>query len=134
MLKARTSVFRCDQKLMLSLNFQERLVTRRVTVYIYAMIAPIAHKGLERLWEKDDPSKLPSEQVAKIMRILEALDTAKTLDPLRAVPGYKLHPLSGDLKGFWSITVTGNYRVIFWFENENAYEVDNTDYHQGEKT
>ncbi len=93
------------------------------------MIESIAHKGLKRLWEKDDSSKLPSEQIDKIMRILDALDTAKTLDPLRAIPGYKLHSLSGDLKGFWSITVTGNYRIIFRFENENAYNVDYRDYH-----
>lgn len=93
------------------------------------MIESIAHKGLKRLWEKDDPSKLPAEQVDKIRRILEALDTAKTLDPIRAIPGYRLHALTGDLKGFWSVTVTGNYRIMFRFENENAYDVDYTDYH-----
>ena len=93
------------------------------------MIESIAHKGLKRLWEKDDTSKLPPEQVDKIRRILEALDTAKTLEPLRAIPGYRLHSLTGDLKGYWSITVTGNYRIIFKFENENAYDVDYMDYH-----
>lgn len=93
------------------------------------MIGSIAHKGLKRLWEKDDSSKLPSEQVDKIMRILEALDTIKTLEPLRAIPGYKLHSLSGDFKGYWSLTVTGNYRIIFRFENENTYDIDYVDYH-----
>jgi proteic killer suppression protein len=93
------------------------------------MIETIAHKGLRLLWEKDDPSKLPSEQVPKIRRVLEALDTAKTLDPLRQMPGYKLHALSGGLKGFWSVWVTGNYRIIFRFEGENVFDVDYTDYH-----
>ncbi len=93
------------------------------------MIVSIAHKGLKLLWEKDDPSKLPSEHVDKIRRILEALDTAKTLSPLRGIPGYKLHLLTGDLKGFWSVTVTGNYRIIFRFEDENAYLVNYIDYH-----
>ncbi|HEY8914963.1 MAG TPA: type II toxin-antitoxin system RelE/ParE family toxin [Chitinophaga sp.] len=93
------------------------------------MIETIAHKGLRLLWEKDDPSKLPAAQVAKIRRILSALDTIKTLDPLRQIPGYKLHSLTGDLKGFWAVTVTGNYRIIFRFENENAYVVDYIDYH-----
>lgn len=93
------------------------------------MIQSILHKGLKRLWEKDDPSKLPAEQVEKIGRILEALNAAKTLDPLRAIPGYRLHSLSGNLKGLWSVSVTGNYRIIFRFENENAYNVDYTDYH-----
>jgi proteic killer suppression protein len=73
------------------------------------MIESIAHKGLRLLWEKNDPSKLPPEQVDKIRRILSSLNTAKILQPIRMVPGFKLHPLSGDLKGFWSVWVTGNY-------------------------
>jgi proteic killer suppression protein len=93
------------------------------------MIASIKHKGLRLLWEKDDPSKLPAEQVGKITRILEALDTAKTLDPLRAITGYKLHALTGGLKGHWSVTVTGNYRITFRFEAESAFDVDYIDYH-----
>lgn len=93
------------------------------------MIGSIVNKGLRLLWEKDDPSKLPAEHVAKIRRILEALDTAKALDPLRAIPGYKLHSLSGKLKGFWSVWVTGNYRIIFRFENKMAFDIDYIDYH-----
>jgi proteic killer suppression protein len=93
------------------------------------MIKSIVHKGLRRLWEKDDSSKLPAAQVDKIRRILMALDKAKTLDPLRAIPGYRLHQLTGDLKGHWSITVTGNYRITFRFEGEDVYVVDYQDYH-----
>lgn len=93
------------------------------------MIGSITHKGLRLLWEKDDPSKMPPGQVGKIRRILEALDTARTLDPLRAIPGYKLHFLSGRLKGFWSVWVTGNYRIIFRFKDENIFDIDYTDYH-----
>lgn len=93
------------------------------------MIKSIVHKGLKKLWEKDDASKLPAEQVDKIRRILIALDIAKTLDPLRAIPGYRLHQLTGDLKGHWSIVVTGNYRITFRFEDENVYVVDYQDYH-----
>jgi toxin HigB-1 len=63
------------------------------------MIVSIVHKGLKQLWIKDDPSRLPAEQVDKIRRILEALDTATTLAPLKAIPGYKLHQLTGKLKG-----------------------------------
>lgn len=93
------------------------------------MIVSIVHKGLRRLWEKDDGSKLPPEQVGKIRRILDALDTTKTLDPLRAISGYRLHQLSGDLKGYWSITVSENYRIIFEFREQNVYLVDYLDYH-----
>lgn len=93
------------------------------------MIESITHKGLRQLWEKDDSSRLPADQVAKIGRILQALHKAKTLDPLRAVPGYKLHPLTGPLKGFWSVWVTGNYRITFRFKEENVYDMDYIDYH-----
>jgi len=93
------------------------------------MIESIAHKGLRLLWEKNDPSKLPPEQVEKIRRILSALHTAKSLEPLRMIPGYRLHPLSGDMKGFWSIWVTGNYRICFKFEDGNACEINYLDYH-----
>jgi proteic killer suppression protein len=93
------------------------------------MVGSITHKGLRLLWERGDSSRLPSEQVPKITRILESLDTARSLNPLRAIPGYKLHALSGNLKGFWSIWVTGNYRIIFKFEKEMAFDIDYLDYH-----
>ncbi|MBU2491113.1 MAG: type II toxin-antitoxin system RelE/ParE family toxin [Bacteroidetes bacterium] len=93
------------------------------------MIESIIHKGLRLLWEKDDSSKLPSIQLEKIRRILTVLDTIKTLEPVRQIPGYKLHSLSGDLKGYWSISITGNYRIIFRIENEIVYDVNYIDYH-----
>ena len=93
------------------------------------MIESIAHKGLRRLWEKNDSSKLPPEQVEKIRRILSILNTAKTLEPFKMIPGYKLHSLSGDLKGFWAVWVTGNYRIYFRFEDSSVYGVNYSDYH-----
>ncbi|GLU56369.1 type II toxin-antitoxin system RelE/ParE family toxin [Dyadobacter frigoris] len=93
------------------------------------MIETIAHKGLRLLWEKNNSSKLPAEQVEKIKRILSVLNTAKTLDPIKAIPGYRLHQLSGDLKGYWAIWVTGNYRVVFRFEGENVFDINYIDYH-----
>lgn len=68
-------------------------------------------------------------QVDKIRRILTALDTIKTLDPLKQIPGYKLHALQGNFDGFLAVNVTGNYRIIFRFEEENVYDVDYIDYH-----
>lgn len=93
------------------------------------MIETIAHKGLRLLWEKNNPSKLPAEQIEKIRRILSVLNTAKTLDPIKAIPGYRLHQLSGDLKGYWAIWVTGNYRIVFRFEEENVFDINYIDYH-----
>ncbi len=93
------------------------------------MIESISHKGLRLLWEKNDPSKLPPEQIDKIKRILSTLNTIKELGPLRMIPGYKLHPLSGNLKGFWSVWITGNYRIYFRFEDGNVLDVNYEDYH-----
>ena len=47
----------------------------------------------------------------------------------RSVPGYRLHPLKGDLKGYWSISISGNWRVTFRIDDGDAYDVDLTDYH-----
>ena len=93
------------------------------------MIKTFNHKGLRLLWEKGDASKLPSGQIDKLRRVLSALNTAKNLEPIRAIPGYKLHALSGRLEGFWSVWVTGNYRVLFRFENGDVFNVDYVDYH-----
>ncbi|SEW39763.1 proteic killer suppression protein [Chitinophaga sp. YR573] len=93
------------------------------------MIGTIAHKGLRLLWEKNDPTKLPPMQVDKITRILSVLNVIKTVEPLKKIPGYKFHYLSGNYDGFCAVSVTGNYRIIFRFEEENAYDVYYLDYH-----
>jgi proteic killer suppression protein len=93
------------------------------------MIQTIAHKGLRLFRDKDDPTLLPPTQMEKIRRILSAPDAIKTLDPLKKIPGYKLHALHGNYDGFRAVNVTGNYRIIFRFEEENVYDVDYIDYH-----
>lgn len=93
------------------------------------MIKTFNHKGLRLLWEKGETSKLPPEQVEKLRRILSVLNAAKNLEPVRAIPGYRLHSLSGRFEGFWSVWVTGNYRVLFRFENGDVFNVDYVDYH-----
>jgi proteic killer suppression protein len=45
------------------------------------------------------------------------------------LPGYRLHPLKGDLRGYWSVWVTGNWRIIFWFDGSHVLDVDLVDYH-----
>ena len=83
------------------------------------MIVSFRHKGLRLYYEKGDASKLQAQHVAKIRLILTRLDAAGKPEEMN-VPGYNLHSLSGDLKGFWSVKVSGNYRIIFGFEGENA--------------
>jgi proteic killer suppression protein len=92
------------------------------------MIESIQHKGLRLLWEKDNASKLPATQIMKIRLILSLLDNAVNVQDIN-FPGSDLHPLKGDLAGFWSVKVNGNYRLIFRFENENVFDVDYIDYH-----
>ena len=92
------------------------------------MIVSINHKGLKLLWTKNDAAKLPQNQVKKIRNMLTLLNGAAKVEDMN-FPGADLHPLKGELKGFWSVTVTGNYRIIFRFEGGDAYLVDYLDYH-----
>ncbi len=92
------------------------------------MIRSIQHKGLRLLWTKNDPSKLPPAHVVKIRSLLTYLNKATIITDMD-LPGADLHPLKGSLKGFWSLTVTANYRLIFEFRDGDAYLVDYLDYH-----
>ncbi len=66
---------------------------------------------------------------AKRLRLmLAALDTAANIDDMN-IPGFNLHQLKGGRKGIWSISVSGNWRVTFKFENGNAHIVNYEDYH-----
>jgi len=68
-------------------------------------------------------------KLKKLGEYFSALNAAKSLEPLRMVPGYKLHSLSGELKGFWSVWVTGNYRIYFRFEDGSVFDINYSDYH-----
>lgn len=92
------------------------------------MIKSIKHRGLKRLFEKDDRSKLDARQVPRLRNILFRLHHAASFEDMN-LPGYMLHPLTGNLQNFWSVRVSGNWRVIFQFENGHAYDVDLVDYH-----
>lgn len=92
------------------------------------MIQSFRHKGLKRLFEQDDRSKLDAQDVEKLARILARLNRSRVPQDM-AVPGFRLHPLKGTLKGFWAVTMRGNWRVIFKMENGDAYDVDLVDYH-----
>ncbi|HYW48803.1 MAG TPA: type II toxin-antitoxin system RelE/ParE family toxin [Bryobacteraceae bacterium] len=92
------------------------------------MIASIRHKGLKRLYEDGDPRGVNAEHVEKLRDILVRLDAAGVVADMD-VPGFKLHPLKGDQKGFWAITVRANWRVTFRFDDGDAQDVDYVDYH-----
>jgi proteic killer suppression protein len=92
------------------------------------MIESFKHKGLRQLFEDDNPRGVNPEHVRKIRQILAALYAAQAIETLN-LPTFRLHPLTGNLNGFWSITVRANWRVIFRFENGKAFDVDLVDYH-----
>jgi len=92
------------------------------------MIRSFRHKGLKLLFEKADRRKIPQEYADKIERILARLEEASEVGNMD-LPGFRLHPLKGDLAGFWSVAVSGNWRIMFRFEDGHASDVDLIDYH-----
>ncbi len=93
------------------------------------MIIKFNHKGLRDFFEKDKAKGLNAEWTNRIRRILSLLDAASEPAGMD-IPGFHLHPLKGQLAGFWSVRVSRNWRIIWRFDdNGNATEVDLVDYH-----
>ena len=86
------------------------------------------HKGLRRFWEAGDTRGISGNLTARLNRRLDDLDAATTPDDLR-IPGYRLHLLTGERAGYWSIRVSGNWRLVFRFRDGEAVDVDLVDYH-----
>lgn len=92
------------------------------------MIRTFRHKGLRRLFEGDDARGVSADHVEKLTRILARLHAARTVTDMD-LPGHRLHPLTGKLKGFYAVTVQANWRVVFRFTDGEAQDVDYLDYH-----
>lgn len=92
------------------------------------MIRDFRHRGLERFFERDDWRGIPAKSGARITRILDRLEAAVRPGDMN-LPGYRFHGLKGDRAGTYSVTVTGNLRITFAFEGEDAVRVDLEDYH-----
>jgi proteic killer suppression protein len=92
------------------------------------MIRSFKHRGLKRLYERGDRSGIRPDLVDTVQEILTILDEAAAPQALN-LPGYRLHPLKGDLQGFWSVTVRANWCIKFRFEGTDAFEVELIDYH-----
>lgn len=92
------------------------------------MIRSFKHRGLKRLYERDDRSGIRPDLLDMVEDILARLDEADTPQSLN-LPGYRRHPLKGELKGFWSVAVRANWRIIFRFQGKDAFDVELMDYH-----
>jgi toxin HigB-1 len=92
------------------------------------MIESFKHKGLRQLFKDDNARGVNAEHLRKIKQILAVLDAAETVEALQ-LPTFRLHPLKGDLKGNWAITVRANWRIVFRFEDGKVFDVDLVDYH-----
>ncbi len=92
------------------------------------MIVRFRHKGLQLLFEKGDRQRVAAAYVAKVERILARLDEA-TVPIDMDLPGFRLHPLKGEFADYWTVTVSGNWCIIFRFARADAPDVDLVDYH-----
>ena len=92
------------------------------------MIKSFRHKGLRGLFESGKSAGVQASHVKRLRMQLAALDTAQVIEDMD-IPGFRLHSLKGEMRGRWSITVNGNWRVTFEFEDGNAYILDDEDYH-----
>ena len=92
------------------------------------MIASFRHRGLERFFVKGDRAGIRPEHVDRLRLVLGRLAASASPKDM-ALPGLRLHPLKGRLKGRWSVTISGNWRVTFAFSGKDAVMVDYEDYH-----
>ncbi len=92
------------------------------------MIKSFAHKGLEKFFTEGSTKGIQAKHKAKLRLILALLDAAQAVQDMN-FPGSGFHSLKGDKKDHWAVKVSGNWRIIFRFEDGNAYVVDYLDYH-----
>jgi proteic killer suppression protein len=92
------------------------------------VIRSFKHRGLKRIYERGDAGGIRPDLRDAVERILTVLDSAIAPQALD-LPGYRLHPLKGDRRGLWSVTVRANWRIVFRFEGEDVCDVELVDYH-----
>ena len=92
------------------------------------MISSFRHRGWKRFFERGDRSVIRPDLQDRVEAMLAQLDVASSPEALR-ITNYRLHALKGDRKGYWSVTVKTNWRIIFRFEGEDVYDVQLIDYH-----
>lgn len=92
-------------------------------------IVSFRNRDLERLWRRDEARGVARQHAAKLRAMLTAIEEAENVAELATLPGWRLHPLKGDRKGIWSLTVTRNHRLTFRIAGSVVSEIDFEDYH-----
>ena len=92
------------------------------------MIERFRHKGLERFFRSGDTRGINPQHAARLRRLLTTLNTSTGPAGMN-LPGYRLHRLKGERKEQWAVSVSGNWRLVFEYEDENATDIDLADYH-----
>jgi proteic killer suppression protein len=92
------------------------------------MIRRFRHRGLERFFRSGDTRGISPQHAARLRRLLTSLNASTGLAGMN-LPGYRLHRLRGDREGQWAVAVSGNWRLVFRFQGEDAIDVDLVDYH-----
>ena len=92
------------------------------------MIASFSHRGLKAFYEGRTARRVAPERLGKLRDILAALDFSRGPEGMN-LPGFRLHALTGPLKGYYAVSVSANWRVTFRFEDGEAVDVDYVDYH-----
>lgn len=92
------------------------------------MIKLFAHKGLQEFFYTGSKKGIIPEHASRLGRMLDRFDASTSVQDMN-LPGYNLHPLKGNKNDMWAVSVSGNWRMTFYFEGQDAYLVDYLDYH-----
>ena len=92
------------------------------------MVKSFRHKGLQKFFFDGTKKGIQPKHAEKLADILDLLEAASEIQDMN-FPGSDLHPLKGNLRGYWSVKVSGNWRIVFRFDNGDVFDVDYVDYH-----
>jgi toxin HigB-1 len=92
-------------------------------------IRSVRNRGLKRFIEDDDDRGIRRDLTSRVRRVLTALIAVENIEGLEGPPGWRIHQLTGDRAGTWSISVSGNWRITFEIDNDEIHNLDLEDYH-----
>lgn len=103
--------------------------TARPYKYEAMKVRSVRHRGLKRIIEEDDAKGIRPDLVNRVRNIMAALIVADNMDGVSGPPGWRIHQLTGDRAGTWSIAASGNWRITFKIEDGEISDLDLEDYH-----